>query len=173
MGQPPPRVPSTTSPRPSWESRAPTGATWTCPPRTTPIIAQGVNGTQGSIGYFGLAYLAQYRDLVSPVAIENPATGECVEPSPETVENGTYQPLARPVFIYVRRDLLDSQPEVEAFIRFYLQNATSLVPQVGYVALPQTAYQWGLGQVQLRATGSVFTGVAPGTPIDTVLGKLR
>ena len=138
-----------------------------------PLIAQGVNGTQGSIGYFGLAYLAQYRDLVSPVAIENPATGECVEPSSETVENGTYQPLARPIFIYVRRDLLDSQPEVEAFVRFYLQNATSLVPQVGYVALPQTAYQWGLGQVQLRATGSVFTGVAPGTPIDTVLGRLQ
>ena len=138
-----------------------------------PLIAQGVNGTRGGVGYFGLAYLAQYRELVSPVAIENPETGECVEPSSETVEDGSYQPLARPIFIYVRSDLLDTQPELEAFVEFFLENATDLVPQVGYVALPQTAYDWALGRVEQRAAGSVFMDVAPGTPIETVLGRLN
>ena len=138
-----------------------------------PLIAQGVNGTRGGIGYFGLAYLDQYRSLVSPVTIENPETGRCVEPSAETVEDGSYQPLARPIFIYVRSDLLDTQPELEAFVEFYLRNATELVPQVGYVALPQTAYDWALGRVELRATGTVFKDVAPGTPIETVLGRLN
>ena len=138
-----------------------------------PLIAQGVEGTQGGIGYFGLAFLAQFHDLVSPVAIENPQTGECVLPSRETVEDGSYQPMSRPIFIYVRSDRLDQQPEVDAFVEFYLQNATTLVPEVGYVPLPQTAYDWGQSQLQLRDTGSVFMNVAPGTPIDQVLGRLE
>ena len=138
-----------------------------------PLIAQGVQGTQGGIGYFGLAYLSQYHNLVSPAAIENPQTGACVVPSRETVEDGSYRPLSRPIFIYVRKDLLDQQPELETFVEFYLQNATTLVPEVGYVALPQTAYQWGLSQLQLRNSGSVFMNVAPGTPIDQVMGRLQ
>ena len=138
-----------------------------------PLIAQGVNGTQGGIGYFGLAYLAQYSDLVSAVAVENPATGECVAPSTESVEAGSYQPLARPIFIYVNSGQLDERPELEAFVGFYLEEATTLVPEVGYVALPQEAYTWSQGRVDSRATGSVFKDVAPGTPLGDVLGRLQ
>lgn len=138
-----------------------------------PLIAQGVNGTQGGVGYFGLAYLAQYSHLVDAVAIENPATGECVEPSGGTVEAGSYQPLARPIFIYVNAGLLDERPELEAFLRFYLEEATKLVPEVGYVALPLEAYTWAQGRVDARATGSVFNDVAPGTPLNDVLSRLQ
>ena len=138
-----------------------------------PLIAQGVNGTRGGIGYFGLAYLALYSDLVNAVAVMNPQTGQCVEPSSEAVESGSYQPLARPIFIYVRADLLDERPEVEAFVKFYLEEATKLVPEVGYVALPQEAYTWSLGRVRSRTTGSVFKDVAPGTPLGEVLGRLQ
>ena len=138
-----------------------------------PLIAQGVNGTQGGIGYFGLAYLAQYIDLVTAVAVENPATGECVAPSRETVEAGSYQPLARPIFIYVNSGLLDERPELEAFVAYYLEEATKLVPEVGYVALPQAAYTWSQGRVDARTTGSVFRDVAPGTPLTDVLGRLQ
>ena len=138
-----------------------------------PLIAQGVNGTQGGIGYFGLAYLAQYSELVTAVAVENPATGECVAPSTESVEAGSYQPLARPIFIYVNSGLLDERPELEAFVAYYLAEATKLVPEVGYVALPQEAYAWAQGRVDARTTGSVFKDVAPGTPLNTVLGRLQ
>ena len=140
---------------------------------TDTLIARGVNGTEGGIGYFGLAYLVQYGDLVTPVAVENPATGECVTPSSETVEAGSYQPLARPIFIYVNSGQLDERPEVEAFVRFYLEEATTLVPEVGYVALPREAYDWSQGRVDDRVTGSVFNGVAPGTPLSDVLGRLQ
>ena len=126
-----------------------------------PLIAQGVNSTPGGIGYFGLAYLAQYSDLVTAVAVENPQTGECVAPSSESVESGTYQPLARPIFIYVRADLLDERPELETFVEFYLEEATKLVSEVGYVALPQEAYTWSQGRASARTTDSVFKGVTP------------
>ena len=138
-----------------------------------PLIARGVNGTFGGIGYFGLAYLAQYGDQVTAVAVENPQTGECVAPSSHTVEAGNYQPLARPIFIYVNSGQLDEKPDLEAFVEFYLKEATKLVPEVGYVALPQEAYTWSQGRVDDRATGSVFKDVEPGTPLGDVLGRLQ
>ena len=61
-----------------------------------PLIASGVNGARGGIGYFGLAYLEQYHELVEPVEVVNPGTGECVAPSTASVSNGQYIPLARP-----------------------------------------------------------------------------
>lgn len=136
-----------------------------------PLIAQGVNGSDGGIGYFGLAYYAQYQELVKGVLIENPATGECVEPSAATVEAGTYLPLARPVLIYVRADTLDERPEVEEFVRFYIEQAPLLVTAVGYVPLPAEVYAWGLNRLDNRKTGSVFKDVAAGTPINEVLER--
>ena len=138
-----------------------------------PLIAQGVNGARGGIGYFGLAYYAQYQELVKGVAIENPATGECVEPSAATVEAGTYMPLARPIFIYVRADTLDDRPEVEAFVKFYLEQAPTLVTAVGYVPLPAEAYAWALNRLENRITGPVFKDVEAGTPISEVLERVQ
>ena len=138
-----------------------------------PLIAQGVNGSRGGIGYFGLAYLAQYGALVASIPIRNPETGECVQPSAETVESGAYRPLARLIFIYVNAGMLYERPELEAFVEFYLENAPELVSEVGYVALPQVAYEWALERLQDRITGSVFKDVAPGTPIAEVLGRLE
>lgn len=138
-----------------------------------PLIAQGVNGTKGGIGYFGLAYLELYGELVKSIAIKSPETGECVQPSAETVESGVYQPLGRPIFIYVNAGMLDERPELEAFVEFYLENASELVSEVGYVALPQVAYEWALERLQDRTTGSVFKDVVPGTPITEVLGRLE
>ena len=137
-----------------------------------PLIAQGVNGTRGGMGYFGLAYYSQYGDLVKGVEVENPS-GECVEPSTASVEAGTYLPLARPIFIYVRADILDQRPELEAFIEFYLENAPQLVAEVGYVSLPREVYAWGLERLQNRTTGSVFKDVAAGTPINEVMERVR
>ena len=138
-----------------------------------PLIAQGVSGSDGGIGYFGLAYYSQYQELVSGVLIENPSTGECVEPSAATVEAGSYLPLARPILIYVRADTLAERPEVEAFIRFYIEQAPNLVTAVGYVPLPAEVYAWGLNRLDNRITGSVFKDVAAGTPISEVLERTQ
>ena len=138
-----------------------------------PLIAQGVNGARGGIGYFGLAYYSQYQELVKGVEVVNPSTGECVAPSAESVEAGSYLPLARPIFIYVRADTLDERPEVEAFVKFYLEQAPSLVTEVGYVPLPAEVYAWGLNRLENRITGSVFKDVAAGTPINEVLERTQ
>ena len=138
-----------------------------------PLIAQGVNGARGGIGYFGLAYYAQYQELVKGVEVVNPSTGECVAPSAESVEAGSYLPLARPIFIYVRADTLDERPDVEAFVKFYLEQAPSLVTEVGYVPLPAEVYAWGLNRLENRITGSVFKDVAAGTPINEVLERTQ
>ncbi len=138
-----------------------------------PLIASGVNGTRGGIGYFGLAYLEQYRDLVQAVEVVNPGTGECVEPSSASVANGQYIPLARPIFIYARLDHVVERPEVAAFVDFYLDEAGTLSGEVGYVALPESAYQWGKNRVTNRTTGSVFNTIAAGTPLSEALERVN
>ena len=67
----------------------------------------------------------------------------CVAPTPETIANGTYKPLSRPLFVYVTKPALQ-RPEVVAFLRFYMEHAAELVPQVGYVALAPALYQENL-----------------------------
>ena len=138
-----------------------------------PLIASGVNGARGGVGYFGLAYLEQYRELVRPVEVVNPGTGECVSPSSASVANGQYLPLARPVLIYVNLDQMLERPEVQAFVDFYLNEATTLVGEVGYVPLPDSAYDWGRNRVANRTTGSVFNTIAAGTPLSEALGKVN
>ncbi len=138
-----------------------------------PLIASGVNGAPGGIGYFGLAYLEQYRELVNAVEVVNPDTGDCVAPSAASVADGQYLPLARPILIYVRLDHMESRPEVRAFVDFYLEEASKLVPDVGYVALPDSAYQWGRTRVQNKTTGSVFNTIAAGTPLSEALERVN
>ena len=138
-----------------------------------PLIANGVNGTPGGIGYFGLAYLEQYRSLVQPVSVVNPATGECVAPGASTVESGEYLPLARPVFIYVDKEAMESRSEVRAFVDFYLDEAPALVTDVGYVPLPAEAYDWARGRVENGEAGSIFNTIEAGTPISEALERVN
>ena len=138
-----------------------------------PLIANGVNGSPGGIGYFGLAYLEQYQELVKAVAIRNPSTRECVQPGAATVEDGQYLPLARPVFIYVRVDAMETKPQVKAFVDFYLNEAPNLVSEVGYVPLPPSVYDWGRERVANKETGSIFNTIAAGTPISEALERVN
>ncbi|MEM9354168.1 MAG: PstS family phosphate ABC transporter substrate-binding protein [Planctomycetota bacterium] len=94
------------------------------------FLVRGIVADEGSLGYFGLAYYDQNKDTLKLIPV-NDGDG-CVAPSPETVRNGTYKPLSRPLFIYVRKDSLQ-RPEVEEFIRFYLDNAGPLAAETGYV----------------------------------------
>ena len=101
------------------------------------ILVQGVAGDQNALGYMGLAYFEENKDKLKLVAIddENPANGAGpIAPSEETVRNGTYRPLSRPIFIYVNTAAL-SRPEVQKFIEYYVTSASPLVSEVGYVPL--------------------------------------
>jgi len=101
------------------------------------VLVVGVQGDGGSLGYFGFAYYEESADVIAAVAVDNGAG--CVLPSRETIENGTYAPLSRPMFIYTKAQAL-AKPQVRAFVEFYLENATTLVPEVGYVPLAAEKY---------------------------------
>ncbi|MDQ2655038.1 MAG: PstS family phosphate ABC transporter substrate-binding protein [Chloroflexota bacterium] len=102
------------------------------------VLVSGVAGDVNALGYFGLAYYEANKDTLNAGAVDN-NTGECVAPSPESVQDGTYAPLSRPLYLYVSATALD-RPEVQEFTRFYLQNAAVLAPEVGYVASPEEVY---------------------------------
>jgi phosphate transport system substrate-binding protein len=112
------------------------------------VLVQGVEGDAEALGYFGFAYYQTNRDRLKLVAIDG--GGGCVLPSDETVRGGTYTPLSRPLFIYVNRQAL-TRPEVDAFVRFYLEHAPELVPQVGYTPLEPAAYQAEQGKLHRGA----------------------
>ncbi|PZV07431.1 MAG: protein sphX [Leptolyngbya sp.] len=98
------------------------------------ILVIGVSRDPNAIGYFGLAYYLENQDTLKAVAVNG------VEPTPENVENGTYAPLSRPIFVYVKKSSLENRPEVRAFVEFMLENGPELVPEVGYVPLSEQRY---------------------------------
>jgi len=93
-------------------------------------LVTGVAGDNNALGYFGFAYLEENLDKIKPVAIDS--GGGCVEPSAENVNNGTYKPLARPLFIYPSKAAL-ARPEFLAFVQYYLDNVNSFVDETGYI----------------------------------------
>jgi phosphate transport system substrate-binding protein len=109
-----------------------------------------VAGDAESLGYFGYAYYAENQSKLKVLEIDG---GEgCVAPSDETVTAGTYAPLSRPLFVYVRVDSLQ-RPEVEAFVRFYLEVAQELVADVGYSAPSQEVIDADLAKVESALAG--------------------
>ncbi len=117
-------------------------------------LVEGVSSEKGGIGYFGLAYYEQNKDKLKVVAIDD-GSGTAVEPSLETVQNGTYKPLSRPLFIYVSVDAL-KKAHVQKFVEYYLENAPSLSEEVGYVPLPTEAYDAAKDRLNRRVKGSIF-----------------
>jgi len=108
------------------------------------VLVQGVEGDPNALGYFGYAYYIENAQRMRAVAIDS-GSG-CVLPTEETVAGGTYTPLSRPLMIYVN-NAKARQPHVAAFIRFYLENAAELVPQVGYVGLDADRYAQELAKL--------------------------
>ena len=126
------------------------------------VLVQGVAGDPNALGYFGLAYYENNADRLKliPIDDEDPSNGDgCIEPTSETVETGTYAPLSRPLFIYVKEATSDN-PVVHAFVEFYLENAAALAPDVGYVRLSDEAYDLALERYGRGVTGSMFADEA-------------
>ena len=107
------------------------------------VLVQGVASDPNALGFFGLAYYVENQDKLKAVPIQPPGGGDPVEPSVETARSGSYQPLSRPIFIYVNKQAADELEAVQQFVEFYLNpdNAELLVEEVGYVPLPTDAYE--------------------------------
>jgi len=124
------------------------------------VLVQGIASDPAALGFFGYAYYDENRERLKLVAVddEKPDNGAgCVVPSVETVRSGLYQPLSRPLFVYVARKSAD-RPEVAAFLKFYLEQGPELVKEVGYVPLPTEAYALAKSRWAKRTTGSMFGG---------------
>ncbi|NIA06649.1 MAG: phosphate ABC transporter substrate-binding protein PstS family protein [Actinobacteria bacterium] len=121
------------------------------------VLVQGIAGDKNALGFFGYAYYAENRSILKVVPIQT-AKGP-IAPSEVTINNGTYQPLSRPIFIYISKQSAE-RLEVDKFVKFYLQNAPTLTKEVGYVPLPAKIYQSALRRFEQRKTGSVFSGGA-------------
>jgi len=139
------------------------------------VLVQGVAGDSNALGFFGFAYYAENRDKLRLVPVDDgmPENGDGpVAPSLETIRNGTYQPLSRPLFIYVSSKSLD-RPEVLEFATYFLQDGVPLVGEVGYVPLPEAAYPLALARLEARNTGSMFASGASqvGMTIDQLLAQ--
>jgi phosphate transport system substrate-binding protein len=114
------------------------------------VLVQGVAGNPGALGYFGFAYYEQNRERLKVLPVDG------VTPSAATIASGQY-PLSRPMFIYVNAEAL-RRPQVRRFIDYFVQNAATLAPQVGYVALPAEAYAAFGQRVAEGQTGTAFAG---------------
>jgi len=134
------------------------------------VLVQGVENNKNALGYFGFAYYVGHKDKMKAVPIVNPKS-QPVGPSIEAVNDGSYQPLSRPLFIYVR-DTAAQRAEVKEFIAFYLSEGADLVKEVGYVPLPPQAYKLALQDFNSAKLGTVFGGIPEvGVTIDALLAR--
>ncbi|QRM20733.1 phosphate ABC transporter substrate-binding protein PstS family protein [Dechloromonas sp. TW-R-39-2] len=123
------------------------------------VLVQGVSRDINAIGYFGYAYYAENTSKLKAVPIVEKAGKPGVLPSEATVINGSYQPLSRPIFIYINPKSLE-KPEIREFVEFYMKNAAALTKEVKYVPLPAKAYTVNMEHVNKKKVGTVFGGNA-------------
>lgn len=121
------------------------------------VLVQGVSRDVNAIGYFGYAYYAENTAKLKALPIVAKPGAAAVSPSEEAVIKGTYQPLSRPIFVYVKAKSLE-KPEVREFVEFYMKNAAKLTKEVKYVPLPASAYTGNLEHVNKKKIGTVFGG---------------
>lgn len=138
------------------------------------VLVQGVTGNTDGLAYFGLAYYVENKDKLKAVPIVAKEGGKGVLPSEATVMDGTYQPLSRPIFIYVNATSAAFKPEVKAFVNFYLENAPELVKEVKYVPLPKEDYEAVKTHFKAMKPGTGFNGTSEvGVKITDLLSKIK
>jgi len=133
------------------------------------VLVQGVSRDKGGLGYFGFAYYIENAGKLKAASIWNGA--KFVLPSAAAVEDGSYQPLARPIFIYVNAKSLE-KPEVKEFVEFYMKHGAKLTKEVKYVQLPASIYEANIANVGKMKLGTVFGGVPEvGVKIDELVKR--
>ncbi len=121
------------------------------------VLVQGVAGDVNAMGYFGYAYYAENTAKLKALPIVEKEGKAGVLPSEGTVLDGSYQPLARPIFIYVKVKALE-KPEVKKFVEFYMAQAAKIATEVKYVKLPADIYKSNLKHMAEGKKGTVFGG---------------
>lgn len=133
------------------------------------ILVQGISKFPGALGYIPHAYLTQSQGAVKALPVDSGKGA--IAPEDANITNATYQPLSRPLFIYVNSKAAQDKPELRAFVEFYLKNAPNLVQTVGYLPLPADAYRLAEIQFTRGEIGTAFQGVPE--PNITVAELLR
>lgn len=134
------------------------------------VLVQGVENNNNALGYFGLAYYVSHAKRMRAVPIVN-GKGAAVLPSIASATDGSYEPLSRPLFIYVNASAAQ-RSEVRQFVEFYLTEGPSLTKEAGFVPLPEGAAKLALKHFQDGRLGSVFGGVPEvGLTIDELLRR--
>jgi phosphate transport system substrate-binding protein len=137
-------------------------------------LVQGISGDPYAIGYIPFAYYEPNKDMLKAVKIQwnKNKVKEPVGPSEKTILDGTYNPMSRPLFIYVSTRAMERKPEVKTFVEFYLENVSRLAREVKYVPLPDKAYEMARKRFADRKTGSGFGGEPEiGLPIEDILKR--
>lgn len=111
------------------------------------VLVQGVMGDKGGIGFFGFSYYIENKDNLKVVPVVN-SNGEAITPDHETIMNGDYEPLSRPLYFYVSNDALSGKPEVYEYVKFALENAGTLAEEVGYISLKDEEYKEALEKLE-------------------------
>jgi phosphate transport system substrate-binding protein len=136
------------------------------------VLVTGVAGDPGALGFFGFAYYTENQGKLKVVPIDDGVADNGagpITPTLETVKDGTYQPLSRPLFLYVSTKSL-ARASVAAFAEFYLAQVAKLAAEVGYIPLPDRAYELARKRLAERVTGSVFAG--KGSQVGVTVEKL-
>jgi len=134
---------------------------------TDNAIVQGVARDRYGLAFFGLAYYENNRDQLKLIGVddEDATTGDgCIQPTEQTVQDGSYQPLARPEFVYVNRASADRE-DVQHFVQYLISNARTFVQEAGYIPFEQPVYDRILDRFARRDTGSLFHGSGPTTGV--------
>ncbi len=122
------------------------------------VIVQGVQSDTGGLGFFGYAYYEENQDSLKSVAIEN-ANGECISAGSDVISDGTYNPLARPIFFYVKTESYQTKPQVKAFADYNIDSSNeNLISEVGYIPLPGDVVEKVNARLQDGTTGSIYEG---------------
>ncbi len=119
------------------------------------VLVQGVSSDVGGLGYFGLAYFNENKNKLKLIPVKLDENSPAIFPTDATVQNGIYQPLSRPEFIYINAKSA-KLPHIQKFVKFYLAQAEVLTKEVGYVPLPKEAYQLAFDRFTQGVTGSAF-----------------
>jgi phosphate transport system substrate-binding protein len=136
------------------------------------VLVQGIENDVNSLGYIPFAYYAPHADKMRAMAIDWGKGQGCQKPSLENVLAGRYNPLSRPLFMYVSKKAAEAKPEVREFVEFAMKNAVPLIKEVKYLPLPDRAYEQAMKKFQGGKTGSVFGGVPEvGISIDEVVSR--
>jgi phosphate transport system substrate-binding protein len=117
-------------------------------------LVNGVSGDENAIGFFGCAYYFENKDKLKVVPIDGGKGA--VTPTHQTIEDGSYAPFSRPLFIYVNKASA-GKAEVKLFVDFFLEHAGELADDVGYVALPKSVYETAKKNFKAVRLGTQFT----------------